>query len=146
MAGPNEVLFPVAPSDDFAVLINKITQLSIESGIKIAQNLFPPTDDTVSEAGRPTRGRKLPDFKKKKPSRSSSVPTKVYSLLFFHIHDAYIRCRSRPELPQNAARRYVTCSPIFLTSKMTLSFFVRFHLVVTKVIRLNLPRSTEPHP
>lgn len=69
--------FPDSHNDEFAVLIHKITQLSIETGIKIAQNLIPPTDDTVSEAGRSTRGRKLPDFKKMKTSRSSSVPAKV---------------------------------------------------------------------
>jgi hypothetical protein len=70
--------FPVlGTAKSLAILIHQITQLSVESGIKIAQNLFPPAEDTVSEAGAHYRGRRLPDFKKNLDSRSSSVPSRV---------------------------------------------------------------------
>jgi hypothetical protein len=66
--------FPVlGTAKSLAILIHQITQLSVESGIKIAQNLFPPAEDTVLEAGAHYRGRRLPNFKKNLHSRRVRV-------------------------------------------------------------------------
>jgi hypothetical protein len=48
MAETDEAFFSVlGTAKSLAILIQQITQLSIESGIKVAQNLFPPAEDTV---------------------------------------------------------------------------------------------------
>ncbi|KAF9455610.1 hypothetical protein BDZ94DRAFT_1316034 [Collybia nuda] len=64
---------------DEDVEMNGPDELSIETGVKIAQGIVPPSDDTVSEAGRPIRGRRTVEGKHTKASRSSSVPSKEVS-------------------------------------------------------------------
>jgi hypothetical protein len=122
-----------------AILIQQITQLSVESGIKIAQNLFPPAEDTVSEAGAHYWGRCLPDFKQNLDSRSSSVPLQVHVPLLVSFLNTQTITRRRKKCPESVPKRCAVFPMIFPVLKFNIILFLRLMFMLLKALMLSCP-------